>query len=102
MHTDVMPAVGLSCRVHSNAGVAPGVGHLDVFYLQQPSFVQDLGPVLPRNGSSIFQPGDGWSGNALSCTLEGNVTSFCHSNIITDALAEFDGGTNCNERIESE
>lgn len=90
MHTDVVPAVSLSCHVNSNAGVAPGVRHLHIFYLQQPSLVQGLGTVLPRERSAVFQPGDCWPWDALSCTLEGNVASFGHGNILADTLVAFD------------
>lgn len=94
VHADVVPAVGLSRHVNSRAGVAPSVRHLNISYLQQPSLVQDLGTVMPRKRSSIFQPCDCWPWDALGCTLEGNVTSFGHGDIISDTRAVFDGRTN--------
>lgn len=102
MYTDVMLAVGLSCHINSDAGVASCVWHLSIFNLQQPSLVQNLGTMQACDGPPIFQPCDCWSWHALCCTLQSHITSFCHSNVIAVALADSNGRANWSEKIKWE
>lgn len=91
MYADVMLAVGLSCHVHGDAGVAARVRHLGVFDLQQPALVQDLGALLARDRPAVFQPGDRRSWDALGGALQGHVASFYHGAVVAVALAASDG-----------
>lgn len=98
IYTDVMLAVSLSRHINSYTGVASCVWHLSIFNLQQPPLVQDLGTMLAGDRPPVFQPCDSWSWHALCSTLEGYITSFCDSNVITVAPAVFDGRTDWSEK----